>query len=824
MLVWASCRYVDRSGFINHQFVNADFKSFIEEFLDPKEFILADKKNALPLFIPAEFVEGNIVRRSSNNVLAVHLGVLDLDHGTVAEQQLTLDIVKQYGHCVYTSFSHDPAAQHKRRAIIKLSRPVDITEWRSFFPRMLSMFQALETADKKCADPCHMYFVPGGDINKYECYSSDGAALDVDAVLALPQPAGTAEVHPEGYVEYVPEAERGEITSWLRYVWEAKLANLAAEIEKRPYPGPLYDLKVHKVFGLARGVPHIMTADRLRGCVGAALKYRYRKAYGEDAYAVPALLEQSIKQVDQAISEGALRPWYPLKSHEVIVRRFSEFGLAERLVDLHAQDIRWEPKLKSWFGWNSKYWAGSSGHEAVQQKMFDTIRSIPNEADALAEDYVRSKELYEGTLNDPNVDDVVKAQAEFNYEGLRKQIEKIHSFALKSETKSHQTNATVIASSFPQVLAEVADFNRHPWLINFKNGTLDLGTGVFREHRREDFISRIVPYNFDPKGECPMFDMFMDSFTSGNQEMANFLWRAIGYSACGVTDEQKIFLLHGDGANGKSTFLNLLLDIFGSGPNGYGMAANSENLLSVRGSSKHETWRMSLASVRLVACQEVDEGRALAESLIKELTGSDIITGRKLYQDEWSYKPEFSLWLAVNHLPHVRGTDEGIWRRLCVIECNASFKDRPDHDMPRRLRLEAPGIWARIAREAKAWIGNRLVLPNAVVEASAMYRSEQDPLREYVERWCVVEDQAAEPRPALWAAYEEYCTENKTRTFHEQKRFYAALEKRFPIKTVRGVRFFSGLRVKTARERIDSSPRAVLQRAIQNREDEGKPN
>jgi len=230
---------------------------------------------------------------------------------------------------------------------------------------------------------------------------------------------------------------------------------------------------------------------------------------------------------------------------------------------------------------------------------------------------------------------------------------------------------------------------------------------------------------------------------------------------------------------------------------------------------------MSLAGVRIVGCQEVDEGRALAESTLKELTGSDMITGRKLYQNEWTYKPQFALWMAMNHLPHVRGTDEGIWRRLCVIECSASFKDKPDRDMARRLLQEAPGIWARIAREARAWVDQRLVMPREVVVANTVYRHEQDPLRDFLERWCVPDPEAVEARSTIWAAYEEYCTEYKTRTFHERKRFYGALEKQFVTKKIHGERFFGGLRIKSLKERIESTPRAILQRA-QTRED--KPN
>lgn len=823
MLIWSGCHNVAHSAFVDFQGSHPDFATFVDSVLDPKTFKPAEKKDQLPLFIPAEFARGELIRRCNNNVLAVHMGVLDIDHGTVDEQRLTLDIVKKHGHIVYASFSHDPNGQHKRRVIIKFSRPVDMTEWKPFFPRMLLYFQATNIADKKCKDACHMYYVPGGDYSHYEAYGSDGPPLNVDEILAMSLPEGMAEERVEDYDDILPEDQRGTIGDGLREIWNAKLVNLVDEIENRPYPGPIYDLKVHRVFGLARGVPHIISAERLRNHIVIALDRRYRLAQSdEEIEAIPFYREKAIQQVEKAIADGINQPWWPPKINEIISRPLTELGLAERLVDQHGTDIRWEPTWKSWLGWNGKYWNLEAGTEVVRQKMEATVRSIPDETHALSADYLQAKQHFIAVAADEKVTESVRTDAEGKYEMLKKQMEAIRSFAVKCEVAAKFANGLTLASHKPAVLTTYRAFDQNPWLINFKNGTLDLRTGDFHLHRREDYLTRIIPYNYDKEAKCPMFDGFLRDFMQENERMITFLWRVMGYTACGVTDEQKMFLLHGDGANGKSTLLNLLLDIFNQGPSGYGVAANSENLLSTRNSSKHETWRMSLAGARLVTCQEVDEGRSLAESLLKELTGSDVITGRKLYQDEWSYKPQFTLWMAINHLPHVRGTDEGIWRRLCVIECNASFRDKPDRDLPRRLLLEAPGIWARIAREARAWIKEQLTLPREVIVSNTVYRHEQDPLRDFVERWCIVDPEALETRPTLWAAYEEYTAEQKTHTFHERKRFYAALEKQFAVKTIKGTRFFAGLRVKTPKERIESSSRAILQRALAAREQ--KPN
>jgi putative DNA primase/helicase len=814
------CADVTRSRFVDLQRSTPDFGTFVAGFLGPDDFQPSEKKEDLPLFLPAEFPEGVVVRRCAANVLRVHFLVVDLDKGTLDDLARPLSLVGQYGHVIYTSFSHDPDGQHKYRVIVKLSRPVDVSEWRSFFPRALGFLELDTLADMKCSDCCHMYYIPGGDRSKYVVVGEDGPGLDVDAMLRRALPPGMQDTKIEGYQDVIPEAARGKIEQGLKDWWEGLLSNLCDEIADRPYPGPIYDLKSHRVFGLARGCPHIMDPERLRLVVYNILRRRYARAGANPE--IDALRDKSFAQVDLAIDQGIALPWYPPLVNEVPVRPFTEFGLAERFVDQHHANVAYEPSWGSWLTWNERYWDQAAGAMLVQGKMKATIRTIASEADPHYKEYWLAKELYEAVCEDANVSEDLKAKAEFDLKEKTELIEGIRSFGLKSETMRKVSAAIMLASDDQNVMSSHTKFNTHPWLLNFNNGTLNLLDGKFRDHKREDYLTRIAPFAYDEDAKCPRFDRFLSECMLGNQNMVDFLWRAIGYTACGVTDEQKVFFLHGDGANGKSTFLNVLLDLFGRGGSGYGFAANSENLLTNKGSNRHETWRMDMAVVRLVACLEVEEGRALAESLLKELSGSDTITGRRMRENNWSYRPEFTLWLAINHLPHVRGTDEGIWRRICVVQWLANFKGAPERDLSRTLLSEAPGIWARIGREALAWKRHGLIIPREVIASTADYREEQDPLKDFIERWCVTEKTGNVQRDHLWAAYEEYCSDTKTKTFHERKRFYGALEKQFTVKRMDGARMFSGIRLKSPKERIEAMPRSILQKA--QKPDPSKPN
>jgi putative DNA primase/helicase len=819
MLVWSGCSDVTRSRFVDYQQQDRDFEEFVSGLADPKTFIPAQTKDELPLFLPAEFPDLPIVRRCAANVLRVHLLVIDIDKGSSDEFTRPLSIVEQFGHAIYTSFSHNSNGQWKFRVLVKLSRPVDITEWKAFFPRALAYFELLQLADLKCSDAAHMYYLPGGDPSKYWYTIGQGPGLDVDGILQLPLPANYRAPKDDGpeYVEILPEDQRGEITQGLKDYVEAKLQNLVDAVYTRPYPGSYYDLKSHAVFGLARLCPHALDPKRLETMVKVAIDARYRNA-GASGDEIELLKAKAYEQVERAIAEGMSRPWFPPVVNEIPVRPFTELGLAERFVDQHHEDARYEPNWDAWLKWAKTHWERKAGDVLVQGSMIETVRKIPLEADPHYVEYWQAKQLYLAVSTDANSTDELKARAEFDYEEKKKLIDGIRSFALKCETASKLSAGVRIARSAPRVLTDAGRFDQNKWLLNFKNGTLNLTNGEFREHRREDYITRMVPWEFDANATCPNFDKFLSDCMLDNERMVAFIWRALGYSAIGVTDEQKLFMLHGDGANGKSTFMNVVLDLFGKLGNGYGFAANSSNLLTNKGQDQHSTWRMDMAGVRFVAANEVEEGRSFAESLIKELTGSDPITGRRMREDNWTYQPEFALWMAMNHLPHIRGTDEGIWRRLVVIEWLADFQHIADKSLPQKLLKEASGIWARIAREARAWAREGLVLPREIVAASIRYRQEQDPLKDFIERWCIVEKDGKIERSHLWAAYEEHCTDTKSRTFHERKRFYSAMEKQFTIKIVDGYRYFSGVRLKSPKERIDSMPRSILSAATKKEE------
>jgi putative DNA primase/helicase len=302
-----------------------------------------------------------------------------------------------------------------------------------------------------------------------------------------------------------------------------------------------------------------------------------------------------------------------------------------------------------------------------------------------------------------------------------KQRQALASHALKSESARAIHSALDLAQSEAKIVVHTDSLDTDPLLLNVNTGTIDLRTGHQHPHDRGDLITKLAPIDYDPHAKAPAWQAFLDRVLEGDQALAELLRRAVGYSLTGTTGEQVLFILHGAGANGKSTFLEILRALHGD----YGQQAPPELLVDRRNIIPNDVAR--LPGVRCLAAAESGEGGRLNESLVKSLTGGDTVAARFMRGEWFEFTPQFTPWLATNHKPTIRGTDEGIWRRIRLIPFNVTIPpDQRDPDLPAKLRAELPGILNWALEGCLAWQADGLTNPAAVEEATAEYRAEQD--------------------------------------------------------------------------------------------------
>jgi putative DNA primase/helicase len=310
----------------------------------------------------------------------------------------------------------------------------------------------------------------------------------------------------------------------------------------------------------------------------------------------------------------------------------------------------------------------------------------------------------------------------------------------------------------PHVAIIQDELDRDPFLLNCRNGTVDLRSGILLPHDRDNLISKIIDIEYlGDAAAAPRFQKFLNEIFNEKTELIEFVQRAVGHSFTGDQREQKVYFLYGAGANGKTTLVQIWLRAAGD----YGHTAPAELLLARKFDDAIPTDRADLCGKRLVAVNETGEGRALAEALLKTLTGNDVITARHLYKNSFTFSPTHHIWLSSNHKPNVTGTDLGIWRRICLIPFTCKFEgEQDDKDLLTTLRKELPGILSWIVRGAVAWFQEgRLQPPEAVTAATSEYRAEQDVLAEFLGDCCLVDPRVEVGAKALYARYLRWAEE-----------------------------------------------------------------
>jgi phage/plasmid-associated DNA primase len=120
-----------------------------------------------------------------------------------------------------------------------------------------------------------------------------------------------------------------------------------------------------------------------------------------------------------------------------------------------------------------------------------------------------------------------------------------------------------VAQYIPCLNATVDDLNKDPWFLNVENGTVGLKTGELLTYRKEDMITKLAKVRYDKDANCPMWKQFVREIMDYKADLAGFLQTAAGWTVSGDTSEQSLFILYGTGANGKSTFPNVIQNILG---------------------------------------------------------------------------------------------------------------------------------------------------------------------------------------------------------------------------------------------------------------------
>lgn len=415
---------------------------------------------------------------------------------------------------------------------------------------------------------------------------------------------------------------------------------------------------------------------------------------------------------------------------------------AALFLNIHGENVKFIPSWEKWLLWSGTHWR-------IDERM---------EIERLAADVPRS--LYGLAANESD----------------SQQRQWLADLARRTESMSKRN--AMLAASKHQVVVHHSELDQGHFLLNCTNGTLDLKTGNLRPHQRADLATHDIAIPYLPAATAPTWLAFLQSTFDGDNDLIQFVQKAVGYSMTGDGREQVLFICHGVGSNGKSVLLNTLRKLL----NKMALQAAPDLLMADR-NRRHPTEQADLFAKRLVVCQETEQGRRFNESLLKQLTGGDGIRVRRMHEDFWEFNPTHKIWLSTNHKPEIRGTDYAIWRRIRLIPFNVTFHPQgegtpvKDPQMEAKLTAELPGILAWAVQGCLAWQRDGLQSPDAVRQATDSYRSDMDVLSAFLVDCCILKRGIRTKANDLFKAWQGWC-EQSGEYAGNQRKFGQSLKER----------------------------------------------
>jgi putative DNA primase/helicase len=345
-------------------------------------------------------------------------------------------------------------------------------------------------------------------------------------------------------------------------------------------------------------------------------------------------------------------------------------------------------------------------------------------------------------------------------------------WGLRSEQRRGLVDCIELAKALPNAAMIARDFDSDPLLFNVINGTVDLRTGELRKHSRDDFLTKLAGTKYDQNADCPQWREFLKTIFDGNQPLIDFVSRLIGLCLTAEVLEEILIFLYGLGANGKSTFVETMRRLFGD----YFIRARASMLMIDKPGASIPNDIARLPGVRLAVCSELADNQRLNESLIKDLTGNDTISARFLHKEFFDFQPTHKLMLVGNHKPTIKGSDEGVWRRVLLIPFTVTIskdKRRPMPEIIARFAEEMPGILNWAITGFMAYKARGLQTPDEVKQATAGYRSDQDMVGIFLGESCDCIKTLSISCKDLYGAYRKWCEESgefalKSRTFSDR--------------------------------------------------------
>jgi putative DNA primase/helicase len=453
----------------------------------------------------------------------------------------------------------------------------------------------------------------------------------------------------------------------------------------------------------------------------------------------------------------------PKPRPNLLIHPQTDTGNAERLVACYGSDIRYSVESKRWRAWDGRRWVYADAQ--INQMAKSTIRMLYDQAaHARGDDDFKERAMKHA-----------------------RRSESAHGIRAMLERAQYEGDIPVHAGQLDQ----------NPYLLNCLNGTLDLRSGELRGHGREDLITKLVHFNYNPRAECPQFMRFLYTImgdgpdaSEAERERADrlvaYLQKCFGYALTADVSEKAIFCFFGEGHNGKSTLLEAIRFVLRE----YSVQVLMDSLMAHnRGESSAALADLAdLRGARFATTSEAEEGQRISVAKLKYLTqGMGNVKSCRKYENPIEFRATHKLFLDANCKPVIRGGDSAVFRRLKPIPFTVIIpEEQQDEHLLEKLNGEAEGILAWLVRGCQQWLAEGLGDPPEVVEASARWREQSDRFGAFIEEKCVRGPKIWVGQTDLWCAYQSWCNLNHEQFVLEKPVFEERVEKLGCVQKKRG--------------------------------------
>ena len=419
-----------------------------------------------------------------------------------------------------------------------------------------------------------------------------------------------------------------------------------------------------------------------------------------------------------------------------------------------------------WYTWAGTHWEGEGGSEAATRCAQVTAARIALEADVMTATPYQQKLIDDADAARIAIDKSELATSSSSAErqklarvvkagdGAASALEARQISRRKYSVSSGNTGKIdgMLTQALPHSTLMIDGLDADDLAVNVMNCTIrfvcdevpdpdggDYSEATLRryrveiaEHNRADNITKEAPVMYDPDAKCPAFDEAVKRFLP-IAPIREFVQRYHGYALTGLTGEQCLVFNYGTGSNWKSTFIEIIARIMG--PYCAMVAFESLSGDQQRSGSQATPDLARLPGARLVRSSEPDRGVQFKEALIKSLTGGEPMLVRNNYENFFEFRPKFKMALSGNHKPEIGGVDHGIWRRMRFVPWPVTITEkekRPMDDVIAELFAERSGILNWLIAGALDYLNNGLQTPQEVIDATAEYRDEMDPVGAFV--------------------------------------------------------------------------------------------